>query len=348
MPYNTTAIPPRKEPTGQTQLPLSRVRKIISVDPDVAVCSNNAAFVITLATEIFVQYLAAEAQNMVKLDRKPRRNIQYKDLASAVRRVDRLEFLEDTVPTTVPYGKVKADAAATQARLRLGADAGDDGVGAGGAGGGGTAGGAGGAGSKSLASSSSSRPDRLSTGSGGPPPTAIASLTNGVTDSTNSSNSSRKKQQQLPFVIMDSVPSNTTTAEQQHDHYHSSGRPQGLPESGPGGGSGGVAAAAALAQAAAASGVQQQQQQPQQQQQQYGHNYHYQGGMMGSPADEPGPDAQLAQDMRRLHDGVPPALSPADGRSSHRYGQYHHPDHHNHGGPQRHPHHSGNVDMQNR
>lgn len=68
MPYNTTAIPPRKEVTGQTQLPrecyepvsllrtvadpgpVTRVKKIIAVDPDITVCSNNAAFVITLAT----------------------------------------------------------------------------------------------------------------------------------------------------------------------------------------------------------------------------------------------------------------------------------------------------------
>jgi hypothetical protein len=69
MPYNTTAIPPRKEVTGQTQLPcrlliallrslilqltpplVTRVKKIVAVDPDIAICSNNAAFAITLAT----------------------------------------------------------------------------------------------------------------------------------------------------------------------------------------------------------------------------------------------------------------------------------------------------------
>lgn len=69
MPYNTSAIPPRKEPTGQTQLPrelhelsilstllirienktVSRVKKIISQDPEIQMCSNNAAFVVTLA-----------------------------------------------------------------------------------------------------------------------------------------------------------------------------------------------------------------------------------------------------------------------------------------------------------
>ncbi|KAM5365047.1 hypothetical protein ACJZ2D_011183 [Fusarium nematophilum] len=109
MPYNTTAIPPRKEPTGQTQLPLSRVKKIIAQDPDIGICSNNAAFVITLAAEMFVQHLAKESHNQAKLDRKP---------PNAVSHQDNLEFLEDVVPKTVPYKKIKAAALATQARLR--------------------------------------------------------------------------------------------------------------------------------------------------------------------------------------------------------------------------------------
>ncbi|KAF4956640.1 hypothetical protein FSARC_11518 [Fusarium sarcochroum] len=118
MPYNTTAIPPRKEPTGQNQLPLSRVKKIIAQDPEIALCSNNAAFVITLAAEMFVQHLAEESHTQAKLDRKPRRNIQYKDVASAISHHDHLEFLEDVVPKTVPYKNIKAAAKATQARLR--------------------------------------------------------------------------------------------------------------------------------------------------------------------------------------------------------------------------------------
>ncbi|KAI1142073.1 hypothetical protein F5Y05DRAFT_409220 [Hypoxylon sp. FL0543] len=117
MPYNTTAIPPRKEVTGQTQLPLSRVKKIVSQDQDIAACSNNAAFVITLATEMFIQYLAGEGFNMARTERKPRRNIQYKDLAAAVAAKENLEFLEDVVPKTIPYKQIKAEAAATRAQL---------------------------------------------------------------------------------------------------------------------------------------------------------------------------------------------------------------------------------------
>ncbi|KAJ2977016.1 hypothetical protein NUW58_g7937 [Xylaria curta] len=141
MPYNTTAIPPRKEVTGQAQLPLSRVKKIIAQDQDINICSNNAAFVITLATvslltprseqfaltfqqEMFIQYLAGEGLNMTKLERKPRRNIQYKDLANAVSHQDNLQFLEDIIPKTVPYKQIKAHAAATRANLTGGAKAG--------------------------------------------------------------------------------------------------------------------------------------------------------------------------------------------------------------------------------
>ncbi|KAI1192242.1 histone-fold-containing protein [Nemania serpens] len=124
MPYNTTAIPPRKEVTGQAQLPLSRVKKIIAQDQDIKLCSNNAAFVITLATEMFIQYLASEGLNMAKLERKPRRNIQYKDIANAVSHQDNLQFLEDIVPKTVPYKQIKAHAAATRAKLGGGPGAG--------------------------------------------------------------------------------------------------------------------------------------------------------------------------------------------------------------------------------
>ena len=87
--------------------------------------------------EMFVQYLAEQGHNVVKSEKKPRRNIQYRDLgmsalrdfntlkslmncaANAVARHDVLEFLSDVVPRTVPFKEVKARAKAngnTQAR----------------------------------------------------------------------------------------------------------------------------------------------------------------------------------------------------------------------------------------
>ncbi|KAK2059893.1 histone-like transcription factor and archaeal histone [Colletotrichum caudatum] len=118
MPPNSNAIPPRKEATGQPALPLTRVKKIIGTDADIGICSNNAAFVITLATEMFIQHLAAEGHNMAKAERKPRRNVQYKDLATAVNHHDNLEFLEDIIPKTVPYKQIKDQAAAARAQPR--------------------------------------------------------------------------------------------------------------------------------------------------------------------------------------------------------------------------------------
>ncbi|KAI4727602.1 histone-fold-containing protein [Aureobasidium sp. EXF-10728] len=108
MPYNNTPITPSTEITGTVSLPLARVKKIIHADDDIANCSNNAAFAITAATELFLQYLVEQTQNVVKAEKKPRRNIQYKDVASAVARVDNLEFLADVVPKTVSYKEHKA------------------------------------------------------------------------------------------------------------------------------------------------------------------------------------------------------------------------------------------------
>ncbi|KAL1892209.1 hypothetical protein Sste5346_007165 [Sporothrix stenoceras] len=234
MPYNTTAIPPRKEPTGQTQLPLSRVRKIIALDPDVAICSSNAAFVITLATELFIQYLSSEAENMVKLDRKPRRNVQYRDLANAVNRVDRLEFLEDTVPVTVPFGKIKKDAAAAQAKLRSGGTVGGETTaptkGRGKANGGGESSGGG----RGKARSST----------GGAPPTAISAL---MANGESSSGPGKKRQQTLSFSIL-----NGDSDVDNDNNTHGGSTGLTFRSAAP---STGVAAAAALAQAAAASGA---------------------------------------------------------------------------------------------
>jgi hypothetical protein len=61
-------------------LPVARVKKIINADEDVGACSNNAAFVIALATEMFIQYFAEQTHTVVKTERKPRRNIQYRDV----------------------------------------------------------------------------------------------------------------------------------------------------------------------------------------------------------------------------------------------------------------------------
>ncbi|KZM27136.1 DNA-directed DNA polymerase [Ascochyta rabiei] len=104
MPYNNTPIAPSKEVTGHVSLPLARVQKIINADPERLIVTKNASFAIALATEMMIQYLATSTHNVVKTERKPRRNIQYRDVSSAVSRTDNLEFLVDVVPKTMQYG----------------------------------------------------------------------------------------------------------------------------------------------------------------------------------------------------------------------------------------------------
>ncbi|KAF2866358.1 hypothetical protein BDV95DRAFT_505320 [Massariosphaeria phaeospora] len=133
MPYNNTPIAPPKEVSGQVSLPLARVQKIINADPERLHVSKNGSFAIALATEMFIQHLAATTHNVVKAERKPRRNIQYRDVSAAVAKTDNLEFLVDVAPKTTTYkeykkkqeaaSKAKADAAVNAAAAKAKADA---------------------------------------------------------------------------------------------------------------------------------------------------------------------------------------------------------------------------------
>lgn len=51
--------------------------------------------------------MTEQAFNVAKSEAKPRKNIQYKDIAAAVAKMDNLQFLSDTVPRTMTYKQVK-------------------------------------------------------------------------------------------------------------------------------------------------------------------------------------------------------------------------------------------------
>ncbi|KAI1007869.1 hypothetical protein K3495_g363 [Podosphaera aphanis] len=116
MPYNTSAIAPSADVTGTTRLPFARVKKIIATDPDINIMSNAGVFVISLATEMFIQHLAEQGHQVARTDRKPRRNLQYRDLATAVANQDRLEFLADIVPKTVTVRQIRERRATVSAK----------------------------------------------------------------------------------------------------------------------------------------------------------------------------------------------------------------------------------------
>ncbi|KAK2736733.1 hypothetical protein FQN57_000581 [Myotisia sp. PD_48] len=99
---------------GQSALPLARIKRIIRADEDIAQCSTNATFLIAAATEMFVQYLAEQAYTVVKSNNM--KSLRYNDIATAVARIDNLEFLSDVIPKTTTYGKFKEKKAKEKAK----------------------------------------------------------------------------------------------------------------------------------------------------------------------------------------------------------------------------------------
>ncbi|KAF9322257.1 hypothetical protein BG003_003268 [Podila horticola] len=84
---------------GVTQLPVARVKRIIKEDKDIAMVSNDAVFLISMATELFLESFTTKAFNLAKMEK--RKTIAYKDLATAVSQHDSLEFLQDVIPKTM-------------------------------------------------------------------------------------------------------------------------------------------------------------------------------------------------------------------------------------------------------
>ncbi|EFE40154.1 histone-like transcription factor, putative [Trichophyton verrucosum HKI 0517] len=63
---------------------------------------------------MFVQYLTEQGYNVVKSNNL--KNLRYADIATAVSRIDNLEFLSDVIPKTTTYGKFKEKRAKEKAK----------------------------------------------------------------------------------------------------------------------------------------------------------------------------------------------------------------------------------------
>lgn len=99
----TAAIP--AEP-HLIQLPLSRIKEIMKLDPDLKIAAPESVFAIAKATELFIQSLALESCERTSKDH--RKTLQKSDLDVAISSVDALLFLDgaidvfnDVAPTNV-------------------------------------------------------------------------------------------------------------------------------------------------------------------------------------------------------------------------------------------------------
>ncbi|XP_020619390.1 chromatin accessibility complex protein 1-like isoform X1 [Orbicella faveolata] len=80
-----------------TQLPVARIKTIMKSSPDLPSFSQDSVFLITKATELFVDYLAVTAHKQ----ESDSRQLTYKGLSKVVEDDEALQFLADIVPPKV-------------------------------------------------------------------------------------------------------------------------------------------------------------------------------------------------------------------------------------------------------
>ncbi|KAJ7594978.1 hypothetical protein C8J56DRAFT_722444, partial [Mycena floridula] len=85
--------PVREE--GKSLLPFTRVQKIIRADKDIPIMAREAVFLISVATEFFIQRLSEAAFRTAERER--RSTVQHKDLATVVRKADEFLFLNEII-----------------------------------------------------------------------------------------------------------------------------------------------------------------------------------------------------------------------------------------------------------
>ncbi|KAK4291709.1 hypothetical protein Pmani_035477 [Petrolisthes manimaculis] len=74
------------------RLPISRVKKIMKADPDLNLTSQDAVYVLTKATELFVESLVQEAYQFTCQARK--KTMSRRDIDNCIEAIEALAFLD--------------------------------------------------------------------------------------------------------------------------------------------------------------------------------------------------------------------------------------------------------------
>lgn len=88
--HSTDKLPEKSEKL--LQMPLTRIKSIIKLDPDVTLASQEAVIMIAKATELFVESLAKESYKYTKQNKK--KTIQKKDIDDCIDATEEFAFLE--------------------------------------------------------------------------------------------------------------------------------------------------------------------------------------------------------------------------------------------------------------
>jgi DNA polymerase epsilon subunit 4 len=82
----------KKEKSGFTRLPISKIKNLMKMDPDIKLCQKNAYIVISKLTELFLQELSKNAHSVAKLSRRKTMNLE--DIACAVKSIEKYSFID--------------------------------------------------------------------------------------------------------------------------------------------------------------------------------------------------------------------------------------------------------------
>ncbi|XP_028043693.1 DNA polymerase epsilon subunit 4 [Bombyx mandarina] len=82
----------KTEVIRSTKLPIARIKNIMKMDPDVNIVSSDAVFLVTKATEMFLETIVKETYAFTSSNK--RKVISKKDLELVIDKVDCLCFLE--------------------------------------------------------------------------------------------------------------------------------------------------------------------------------------------------------------------------------------------------------------
>ncbi|ODN04887.1 Chromatin accessibility complex protein 1 [Orchesella cincta] len=79
-------------------LPQTKVKVIMKSSPEIEVIGGDSVFLITKATELFIDHLTTTAYSSTGKSK----TLQYKNLAEVVHKHQNMEFLRDIIPVKIP------------------------------------------------------------------------------------------------------------------------------------------------------------------------------------------------------------------------------------------------------
>lgn len=85
-------------------LPMSRIKKIVKLDPEHISSTETANYMLGIATELFVKQLTNDALEITKGRNK--KKVMYSNMQQTVSRSDAYSFMRDLVPKKIPVGEL--------------------------------------------------------------------------------------------------------------------------------------------------------------------------------------------------------------------------------------------------